>query len=212
MIPQRRRPETGPDAPAINLPPGVLILCVVIVAVHAILNIVDDQTRREAWAALGFIPLRLTVEADEIGSLATLLSYQALHGSWLHLGVNTLALAAFGAAVERMAGAPRMILLGLGSGVAGALAQWAMDTEALALLIGASGMTSGLFGAAIIGIQRFSGGRGLWPLAIVWIGVAALSGQMGAPGGGVVAWIAHVGGFVFGLAGGLLLFGRPPAK
>lgn len=206
------RPQTGPDAPAINLPPGVLTLMAVIVIVHIALMLAGDQTRTEALVALGFIPLRLTADMGDPGAWATLLSYQALHSGWLHLGVNTLALAAFGAAVERMAGPLRMALLGLGAGVAGGLAQWAVDPEALALLIGASGLTSGLFGAAVIGMQRLGGAfsRGLLPLIAVWIGVAVISGQMAAPdGAGAIAWIAHVGGFLFGLGAAFLLFGRP---
>ncbi|MEM6490983.1 MAG: rhomboid family intramembrane serine protease [Pseudomonadota bacterium] len=203
---------TGPTGPAINLPPGVLVLMAVIVITHLALSLAGEDLRNDALLALGFIPLRFSAEAENPGAWATLLSYQALHAGWLHLGVNTLALAAFGSAVERMAGPARMAVLGVGAGVAGALAQWAADPGALALLIGASGLTSGLFGAALIGMRRLGGGGGLLPLAAIWIAVAILSGQMAAPdGAGSIAWIAHIGGFLFGLAGAALLL-RPRTR
>jgi len=80
MIPQRDAPQ-GPNAPAINLPPGALVLIAVIVIVHIGLSLVDDALRREALIALGFIPLRLTAEPGDLGAWATLLSYCLLYTS-----------------------------------------------------------------------------------------------------------------------------------
>ena len=73
-------------------------------------------------------------------------------------------------------------------------------------IIGASGALSGLFAAALIGLQkegRLPASRfGIWTFAAVWIGISVVFGFFGDDlVGGPIAWIAHLGGFF----GGLLL-------
>lgn len=130
-------------------------------------------------------------------------SHQFLHGGWGHLAINGVALAAFGSGVERLAGARRMVPFFLASGLAGALAQWAADPAALVPMVGASGGISGLFAAALrlLSAAGPAGGRvRLLPVAAIWIVMNAVFGMMGGPGGESIAWIAHLGGFAFGLA------------
>jgi membrane associated rhomboid family serine protease len=39
---------------------------------------------------------------------------------------------------------------------------------------------------------------GIWPFVILWIAISLLFGLMEAPGGGTIAWAAHIGGFCAG--------------
>jgi membrane associated rhomboid family serine protease len=161
----------------------------------------------------------------------TLVTYALLHGSWTHLGLNCVWLVAFGSPVARRLGGARTFIFSAGAAVVGALAQWAWDPMSAAPVIGASAAVSGLMGGA----ARFVFSRGglamtaqdQTPLAplfsvladprvltfiVVWLltnlvfGLAAVDiGLSDAP----VAWIAHIGGFVFGLLA-LPLFERAP--
>ena len=45
------------------------------------------------------------------------ITYQFLHGGWMHLGINMITLAAFGAPVERLLGVRRFVLFYLSAGV-----------------------------------------------------------------------------------------------
>ena len=164
----------------------------------------------------------------------TLVTYALLHGSWTHLGLNCVWLVAFGSPVARRLGGARTFVFAGVAAIAGALAQWGWDPLSAAPVIGASAAVSGLMGAA----ARFAFSRGglavvgpnqlpsvpLAPLfsvladprvltfIVVWLltnlvfGLAAVDiGLSDAP----VAWIAHIGGFVFGLLA-LPFFDRTP--
>jgi len=166
----------------------------------------------------------------------TLLTYALLHGSWTHLGLNCIWLLAFGAPVARRIGAARFFALSAGGAVAAALAQWAVDPLGAAPLIGASGSVSALMGACSRfmfmpgGVLRGTPGEPppapLPPLralardrrALLFVGIwAALNFIFGADAvemglsDAPVAWVAHVGGFAFGLLA-LGAFERPRAS
>jgi membrane associated rhomboid family serine protease len=185
----------------------------------------SDPKARDLVAALHFF---------QIGGGSkpwTLITYALLHGSWTHLGLNCVWLVAFGSPVARRLGAARTFVFSGFAAVVGALAQWGWDPMSAAPVIGASAAVSGLMGAA----ARFVFSRGglafagpnqlplaplfssladprvltfiaVWLLTNLVFGVAAVDiGLSDAP----VAWIAHIGGFVFGLLA-LPLFDRTP--
>lgn len=162
---------------------------------------------------LGFNPAQLYGAHDTgaiLLTLATLVTYQFLHGSWSHLGINMVTLLAFGPGVERPLGPARFIILYLLSGIAGALVEGVFTAPGSEdLLVGASASISGTFGALLIiwGIHR-RGRRplGIVPLAALWIVLMAVTGILGVGAqGSPVAWIAHIGGFLTGMALGALL-------
>ncbi len=161
--------------------------------------------------------------------LWTLLTYALLHGSWMHVLLNTVWLVAFGPPVAQRTGAARFLLLMGVTAIAAALAQWAASPMEFAPLIGASGAVSGFMGA--ITRFMFQPGAPLGPRsaarhfdveaapratlaqvltdgrALVFIGIwMATNFVFGAFGQALglsdmpVAWVAHVGGFVAGLA------------
>jgi membrane associated rhomboid family serine protease len=167
----------------------------------------------------------------------TLLTYAFLHGSWTHVGLNSIWLAAFGPPIARRFGSARFLLFMAVTAVASALAHWASASMDFSPLIGASGADSGLMGAATRFMFQPRGPLGSFgsishpeveaipaaslrdvfverrPLIflLIWLGTNFIFGA-GAQTLGFsdmpVAWVAHLGGFFSGL---LLfpLFDRP---
>lgn len=141
----------------------------------------------------------------------SLLSYSFLHGSWPHLGVNCLWLAAFGALVVRRIGVARAAILWLASALGGALAHWLGDPTSVDIMIGASASISGFMAAAATFMYGPSG-AGRWAFlrnrnVLVFLGVwvlanivfAVIAGPLGLTDG-AIAWRAHLGGLAVALA------------
>lgn len=156
----------------------------------------------------------------------SVVTYGLLHGSWLHLGFNALWLLAFGTPVARRFGTVRFLLLFLAATVAGSLFYWLMRPLDVTPMVGASGAISGVMGAA----ARFVFGPGrvavfgqsapsvlyapAVPLAgllenrqalgfiLIWLAVNLIAGFASGAFGvdGAIAWEAHLGGFLAGLA------------
>jgi membrane associated rhomboid family serine protease len=202
--------------PIFNVPPVTKALLLVNVAVHLLRLLLPADIDDALVSTFAFVPARYTM-ADGLGwpALVDPITYQFLHASFVHLGVNMLALLAFGSGVERRTGGWRMLVFFLVCGVVSAAAHLAAYPSTLEPIVGASGAISGLFG----GVLRFQFGaaraarRGLWAVIILWIVVNFVVGQTGMPGtdGAPIAWVAHLGGFI----AGLLLFdfaARHPAR
>ncbi len=151
----------------------------------------------------------------------TLLTFQFLHGGLFHLGSNMLYLWIFADNVEDRLGHARFLLLYLGGGVASAVIQLLMTPASSVPMVGASGAIAAVLGAYLL---LFPSARivtlvplwlfweqvelpaflflGLWFL-LQWVqGLTAL-GQV-ADVGGIAFW-AHIGGFISGMLGILLL-------
>jgi len=143
------------------------------------------------------------------------LSYLGLHGSWMHLIINCLWLLAFGPIVARRFGNVLFLLFFLACGVAAALCYLALNWGSPVPVVGASGAISGLMAAAI----RMLPGQAPWvtqseaPLApllsrqilvfsAIWAAINLLTALTGLGVGGesgLIAWQAHLGGFLAGL-------------
>lgn len=146
------------------------------------------------------------------------LTYALLHGSWMHVGLNVLWLAAFAAPVVRRAGTLRSLVLALATALGGSAAQWLVAPLSVQPMIGASAVVSGFMAAAatfiftrpdpIDGRPRPDGGwsfltnrtallfLGSWFALNIVFGIAAQ--PLGLTEGGI-AWEAHIGGLVAGL-------------
>lgn len=207
-----------PDAPAINVPPVILGVIALLVAVHLAVLWGGEAALVWAYDTLALNPGRL-VSPDGHGW--TLLSYMLLHADWMHLLFNSLWLVIFGTPVARYLGALRFLVVCLVAGLAGGLASLALYWGEQVVIIGASGAVSGLISAAIPLMygRRVPGGvRPLsWaellnsPQALMfmglWLAITLVSGGTGWTGqsflsGSAIAWEAHLGGFL----GGLLAF------
>lgn len=150
-----------------------------------------------------------------------LLTSQFLHGGLFHLGSNALYLWIFGDNVEDRLGPGRFLLLYLGSGVAAAVAQIIATPHSTVPMVGASGAIAGILGSYFL---LFPSARvvtlvplgwfvetielpafvflGFW-FVLQWLQGLTTIGQV-ADVGGVAFW-AHVGGFVAGMAGLILV-------
>jgi membrane associated rhomboid family serine protease len=164
--------------------------------------------------ALGFRPDSLQGRIDGM-TILSLFTYQFLHGGWDHLAANMTTLLALGPGVERPVGRGRFLLLYFICGIAGALVESVFTPAGKEdLLIGASASISGVFGAVMV-IWVFHR-RPRRPLRIIgmvllWSVFLAITGSLGVGAEGApVAWIAHIGGFLAGIALGAL-FRRYPA-
>lgn len=161
------------------------------------------------------------VTADTGSAWPSFISYSFLHGSWLHVGLNCIWLAAFGTPVVRRCGTIRSAILAAATSIGGALAFWIADPLGVFPMIGASGIVSGFMGAAAVfvfgeplGSVAEDGRRGQGGLGALlqnrsalfflgsWLVINLLTGLFGGAlglGGGAVAWQAHLGGLVTGL-------------
>jgi membrane associated rhomboid family serine protease len=186
-------------------------LIAVNVLVHLVLQTLSPGQQDAVVNTLGFDPATLRQPVTAIG-LLSLVTYQFLHGGWEHLGFNMITLLAFGSGVERALGTLRYLLLYEVAGIAGALLQGVLaQNDNGGVMIGASASISGLFGAFLSLSNLQTSGRGVMgivPMALLWIGMLALTGILGVGAQGMpVAWIAHIGGFLAGLLYGLALRG-----
>lgn len=143
-----------------------------------------------------------------------------IHGGWLHLIGNMIFLWVFGDNVEDAMGHLRYALFYLVAGLGATAAHVAVNQNDLVPAIGASGAISGVLGAYFVLYPRATVSTilpiflfvwipfevpavlliGFWFVMQVFNGVAALAATDVVNAGGGVAWFAHIGGFVAGLA------------
>ena len=188
----------------------------------------DDVPARLALYQLGFVPAivfqgdNLPTKLILVPAWTTVVTSMFLHGGWLHLGGNMLYLWIFGDNVEDAMGRIRFILFYLLCGIAAASAQAAINPSSSIPMVGASGGIAGVLGAYlilhpkaavrcfmfIIIFFRFIN-LPAWLVLGGWIGLqfaAAPQAFQGAEGG--VAYMAHIGGFITGVA--LIPFFKKP--
>lgn len=154
------------------------------------------------------------------GDFITVFTSMFMHGGWLHLAGNMLYLWIFGDNVEDRLGHAKFVVFYLLCGIAATIAQVAVSAGSNVPNLGASGAIAGVLGAYLIlfprGQVRVLMGRGVVPMpALVvigmWIVLQFINGigsitQSAETGG--VAYMAHIGGFVAGLALTFLFGGR----
>jgi membrane associated rhomboid family serine protease len=207
-------PGRGTNERAINLPPAILWLIAINVAVQLLRELLSDKVDDQLILQFGLVPTLYTGDSgDLLSMIAAPFTYQFLHGGWVHLGVNMISLAAFGAPVERMLGVRRFIVFYLSAGLAAALVHVLSFPESSDPVVGASGAISGVFGAVLMLMRQVGGLTSLMPVAGVWIALNVFFGLFGGtPGAGnePVAWTAHIGGFVYGLLAIRFFLPRPP--
>ncbi len=193
----------GTGERAINLPPAVMWLIGINVAVQLLRSLLGESTDNTIILMFGLVPAGYTGgHADLVTQIAAPVAYQFLHGGWMHLVINMVTLAAFGAPVERMLGVRRFVLFYLSAGIVAGAVQIVLYPDSVDPVIGASGAISGVFGAVLM-LMRYVGSLpSLYPIAGIWIALNVffgLFGGMPGAGGEQIAWAAHVGGFVYGL-------------
>ncbi|MFM9015553.1 MAG: rhomboid family intramembrane serine protease [Candidatus Nanopelagicus sp.] len=130
--------------------------------------------------------------AIENGQWYRLFTVALVHGGWLHLLFNMLALFSLGTLIENFYGRNKYIIILLVSLLAGSLTSYLFNPPQI-IAVGASGMIFGLFGAlAIAGKSLGANLKEVGSLIAINIAIPVF-----IPG---IDWKAHLGG----LAGGLL--------
>ena len=79
----------------------------------------------------------------------TVLTYAFIHGDWMHVGVNSLWLVAFGSPVARRFGPLRFLIFFCLTAIAGVALHYIVHAYDVAPVIGASASVSGAMGAAL---------------------------------------------------------------
>jgi membrane associated rhomboid family serine protease len=202
---KRPGPERGAHERAINLPPTILWIIGLNVAVQLVRQLLSESVDQQMILQFGLVPAAYTGElgSDWLSLIEAPFTYQFLHGGWVHLGVNMLTLAAFGAPVERLLRPARFVAFYLTAGLAAGAIHILSFPDSLDPVVGASGAISGVFGAVLILLWRAGRMPSLLPVAGVWIALNVFFGVFGGmpgAGGESIAWTAHIGGFVYGLA------------
>jgi membrane associated rhomboid family serine protease len=201
---------------AINLPPATAVLAGVLILIHLGRQFLSIEADERLILNFALIPDRLTQTPLDWGAVGALFSHMLLHGGWLHLVANTGMLLAFAAGLEKLIGAPRMLLLALISGLAGALLHVAVYPHDGTPMLGASGAISGLFGAMMVLLaQRQRSPRFVLGVSALWLASNVALGLSGIPSGDEtmeIAWVAHLGGYIAGLLGMLVLAPRRRAR
>ncbi|MDD5765435.1 MAG: rhomboid family intramembrane serine protease [Candidatus Marinimicrobia bacterium] len=175
----------------------------------------------EWFGRYGVVPAQL-FRNGILASLIPFFTSLFLHGGVAHLGGNMLYLWIFGDNIESTLGHFKFFIFYLVCGIMASLTQVMINPASEAPIIGASGAISGILGAYLIRyprakiqvlfwfvifFQRF------WIPAVYVLGIwfaIQLSNGLGALSfrqQGGVAWFAHIGGFISGIA---LLLGMEP--
>src|SRR3989440_8491131 len=145
----------------------------------------------------------------------TILTYQFLHGGWLHIIANMWTLWIFGDNVEDRMGSVRFAIFYLVCGSIAGLTQLLTNPDSTLPSVGASGAIAGVLGAYLM---FFPTARlivmfpilffpfffevpavlylGVWFVGQLFNGTAALARPQHVGG---IAWWAHLGGFICGV-------------
>ena len=162
----------------------------------------------------GNLPPEVEAIPETIPPVLTIFTSMFLHGGFMHLIGNMLYLWIFGNNIEDAMGHARFIVFYVVTGVAASFAHALTNLDSTVPTIGASGAISGVLGAYLLLYPRaqvlvlvplgfFTRVMyipafivlGMWFLLQLFAGASSI-GQVG----GGVAWWAHIGGFVAGMA------------
>jgi membrane associated rhomboid family serine protease len=208
MIPLRSSERTY------STPVVTLLLIAVNIAIFLFELTMPGRGLNRFMAQYGIVPDRL--------HYTSLVTYMFVHGGFLHVAGNMWFLWIFGKGVEDLLGSSRYLMFYLGCGVLAGLAQILLNPSSPVPIVGASGAIAGVMGAYLV---KFPRARIRTLLIIVifittvdlpasflllfWFLMQFFSGfgsigysHVSASGG--VAWFAHVGGFLAGIA--LIMF------
>jgi membrane associated rhomboid family serine protease len=190
--------------PSYSTPFVTVSLIAVNVLVFLMQVTTDPFTLNHVIAYYGLVPARLHASA--------FLSSIFLHGGWWHLIGNMWFLWIFGDNVEDILGHGKYLLFYLLCGVAAGLVHVAFSGGSHLPTIGASGAIAGVMGAYLVKFPRShimtlvpifffltTMEFPAWVMLLYWFVIQFFIGYSQVSQGGV-AWLAHVGGFLAGIA------------
>lgn len=169
----------------------------------------DPFTRNDFVFAFGLVPDRFHWSA--------VFTSMFMHGGWMHLIGNMLFLWVYGDNIEDILGHGKFLLFYLLCGIAAAMGQYLIAPDSRVPMIGASGAIAGVMGAYMMKFPRsrivlagwfiilFTIELPAYVVLLYWFALQFLSGfgsvsDAAAQRGGGVAFFAHIGGFLAGMA------------
>lgn len=148
-------------------------------------------------------------------NLHSLITSMFLHGSWMHLAGNMLFLYIFGDNIEGKLGEFLFFFFYISAGLSATFLQYIGDPSSVIPNVGASGAIAGVMGAYVVWfphgkidmLMLFGAMSRMvtvpaYTMLLYWFAIQLVSGFTGADDG--VAYLAHIGGFVFGVFFALL--------
>src|SRR5262245_14749613 len=185
--------------------PVVTVFIIIVNAFVFVLELINGEAFVNQWSAM---PAQIVSGHHWI----TILTAMFMHGSWSHIIGNMIFLWAFAPEIEDAMGRGRYLLFYLLGGVVAMLAQIAADPHSTIPNLGASGAIAAIMGAFLVTYPRdriksvlfiFVFARITFIPAALLIGVWFVSqlfhaGIVANTQAGGVAYLAHVGGFIFG--------------
>src|SRR6266849_2745918 len=197
-----------PLSDASRRPARIPVVTVFIILVNAfvfVLELMNGESFVTQWSAIA-API---VSGHH---WITILTAMFMHGSWSHIIGNMIFLWAFAPEIEDAMGRGRYLAFYLLGGLVAMLAQVAADPHSTVPNLGASGAIAAVMGAFMVTYPRdqiksvlfiFVFARITFIPAALLIGVWFLiqlvhAGQVAQVQTGGVAYLAHVGGFIFG--------------
>lgn len=193
-----------------------IIACVLVFLYEFSLPVPNSEAFVYMYGAIPAVVIghaQLPPELVGLPAYGTLITSMFLHGGWMHLIGNMLYLWIFGNNIEDVMGHAKFVVFYLICGVLAALSHALIDPESTIPMVGASGAISGILGgylllyphARVLVLVPYGFiGTFYVPAAMVlglWFLMQVFSGGMslGHQGGGV-AFFAHIGGFLAGMA------------
>jgi membrane associated rhomboid family serine protease len=198
--------------------PVVTVLFIVInVAVYLYEYALGENGGRVFIASYALVPERLfhasAAVHGPVPAGVTILTSMFLHGGFFHIAGNMLYLWIFGNNIEDAMGRARFVAFYLVCGAVAALGHALLNTRSTVPMIGASGAISGVLGAYLL---LYPNARVMTlfilgffvrmieiPALVVlgfWFVFQILNAMVASGEGGGVAWFAHLGGFIAGMA------------
>ena len=169
----------------------------------------DDRALAGFWADRALYPAAVTRYGDYTGIFTSMF----LHAGWMHIAGNMLFLWIFGDNLEDQMGHVGFLLFYLAAGIAAALAHIAAAPSSVVPTVGASGAIAGVMGGYLLMFPRarvdvvvifivFFRVFALpaWVMLGLWFGLQLFGGFGTSVDGGGVAYWAHAGGFLAGIA------------
>lgn len=210
--------------PMFNLPGIVIALLVLCTGIHVLRTyVLTAEQDFELIIRAAFVPIRYSGDyVLDVYAFSSPFTYALLHGSFAHLAVNMVWMAAFGAPLANRLGTVRFAIFFAVTSLAAAVFFYAIHPLGQSPLVGASGAISGMMGAAArfaFRIDRSSGkgafageplpmreivrSRSVVTFLAVWMVINLVTGLAGfVPGEeSQIAWEAHIGGFLAGFFG-----------
>ena len=210
-----------PHAPHRPLPRELTWLAAAVAVAEVVLQLADrgllfDPSLRGRLYMVGAFWSGLLRGAEPIFALqpfSMFVSHAFLHGGFLHMAMNLAVLLGLGRFASDRYGARIVLPTFLAGAVAGGAAFGLVSTSPLPM-VGASGAVFAFLGVWIVADWRRLRARGasVRPVVTRVLTLAALNVAFHFALGGMLAWEAHLGGFLAGLACGVLFETRRPAR